>query len=301
MIQLSPQETFPIVRNLEDPSDVTLYYIKAEIRISGNDNLIATVKLDHIGSAQRYRKNWNVLVPENTFIDIVTKVYTDSGYTTLSTNYGSQTDTYIVQTRWAPQFITAPSRIDYDQIKAMVTAAFEGIQIEAPDMGPHIEMAHNRLANKIRGMIQNIPFPPQELPDFSPVFTMLDKIAQRLEKLPQKEFDPSGVINDTAAVKELMVGIADTLARNHGENMTAHKGAAEAIGGQIGAHVEKHVEKLSDTLIGKHSENMTKRLLEDVKKTPVSIMFTPASEKEPIKSSFDPKRVAALTGNNNAA
>src|SRR4051794_23817939 len=100
-MQLQPQQTFVIVRQLDNPFDATTYYVRAVIRNSVTDAIIDTVSLTD-KTSQRFVYPWQVIGDvsgQGTQIDITTTVYEDSAYTTISSVYGKQTQDYIVQRR----------------------------------------------------------------------------------------------------------------------------------------------------------------------------------------------------------
>ena len=103
MIQLEPAELFPIVRQIPNHTDSNTYFVRAVIRNATTDDVLATVDLDDKGS-QYFRTNWKVVwdnaISKGRYITIVTSVYTDSGFTTKSENYGDDSNTYLVQGRW---------------------------------------------------------------------------------------------------------------------------------------------------------------------------------------------------------
>ena len=95
-MQLAPNTTFAIVRQIEDHTDSATYYVQAVIRNAQTDALIATVNLTDQGS-RRFSKNWQVTADasgQGFYISILTSVYTNSGYTTKSQNYGDKMETY---------------------------------------------------------------------------------------------------------------------------------------------------------------------------------------------------------------
>lgn len=97
-VQLKPQQYFTVVRQIENHTDSSTYYVQAVIRNAYTDVILATLNLDSKGS-QRFSKSW--LVPADAsgqgfYISIVTSVYTDSGYTTKSENYGDAEQTHLV-------------------------------------------------------------------------------------------------------------------------------------------------------------------------------------------------------------
>jgi len=97
-VQLRPQQNFTVVRQIANHLDTDTYYVQAVIRNAYTDAILATLQLENKGS-QRFKKDWQV--PADTsgqgfYISIVTSVYTDSGYTTKSENYGDEETTYLV-------------------------------------------------------------------------------------------------------------------------------------------------------------------------------------------------------------
>src|SRR3990167_11298322 len=101
MPPLEPGEYTGISRQLADPNDSTTYYVRAIIRNARTDATIDTVDLDSKGLG-RYQAEWHVTstVPAGGFfISITTYVYTDSGYTTLSTDYSAESNTYLIEPR----------------------------------------------------------------------------------------------------------------------------------------------------------------------------------------------------------
>src|SRR3990167_4641285 len=99
--QLNPGETYTIVRELGDPNDTATYYVRAIIRNSSTGATITTVNLtDQTG--QRFTGSWVVIADaegQGTYVDITTRVFTDSGYTTLSDVYQDENHQHLVQER----------------------------------------------------------------------------------------------------------------------------------------------------------------------------------------------------------
>lgn len=104
MIQLNPKEKFIISRGLPDSSDTTTYYIRAYVRDAKTDTLIKTVDLVDKGN-QRFQQEYEAPHdPSGNGVQIIisTIVYTDSGYTTKSPDYGMEYVEYLVQQRYNP-------------------------------------------------------------------------------------------------------------------------------------------------------------------------------------------------------
>lgn len=97
-MQLYTQHNFSVVRQIADHTDATVYYVRAVIRNAYTDEIIATLDLDSKGN-QRYKKDWRIPADpsgEGFYVSIVTSVYTDSGHTTKSPNYGDEENTFLV-------------------------------------------------------------------------------------------------------------------------------------------------------------------------------------------------------------
>lgn len=96
---LRSQRNFTIVRQLADHTDTSTYYVRCVIRDSFTDEILATLDLDSKGN-QRFSKTWLVapdISGQGRDISIVTSVYTDSAYTTKSSNYGDEENTHIIE------------------------------------------------------------------------------------------------------------------------------------------------------------------------------------------------------------
>lgn len=96
---LRPQRNFTVVRQLANHLDTSTYYVRAVIRDAFTDEILATLDLDDKGS-QRFSKNWQVVADPSGLgreISIVTSVYTDSGYTTKSENYGDEENSHLIE------------------------------------------------------------------------------------------------------------------------------------------------------------------------------------------------------------
>lgn len=131
-IPLQPQETFAIVRQLQDHTDSSTYYVRATIRDSKTDELLETLNLTEKGSnTRRFSRNWQVSPDPSglgRFISILTEVFTDSGYTTKASNYGDEMQTYKVidQTRSGGGGSLGVV-VDYKKIKKMIDEGVESI------------------------------------------------------------------------------------------------------------------------------------------------------------------------------
>lgn len=221
--QLSPAENFPIVRVLQDHTDVSTNYVQAVIRDATTDALLATVSLDDKGN-RRFQKLWKVPW-DNTFANgrwvvITTTVYTDSGYTTKNPNYGEVGDTYLVQQRWSQGIFTGAGGDGFDAKQFRKILAEEVAKIVFPEIPafPQIPAAIDytpQLAglreslNILAVQVEGIQLPEQQKLDLGPVLRSIGTLGDRIKALPapadvdySKEF--AGITKDIADLSKQM-------------------------------------------------------------------------------------------------
>ncbi len=143
---LSPQEYFALVRQLQDPNDTGVYYVRAVIRNALTDAVIATLNLTDRGS-QRFSLPWQVAADPTGlgyYIAIETRVYLDAGYTQLSDAYGQENTTYLVDNRFRTLNAGGGgSDIDYKKIKKILLEALG--EFEFPEF-PSLKRSRQLLA-----------------------------------------------------------------------------------------------------------------------------------------------------------
>lgn len=235
-IQIQPQKNFAIVRQLPDPSDATTYYTQSEIRNAETDALITRVNLTDKGS-RRFVGVWRAIADasgQGTLVSIRTTVYTDSGYTTKSTTYGEEMETYLVMERFNPRAIVSllgPSLfsggdspdINYKKIREIfkdvlaanlppLTKAIAGIEMpkipEAKDYAKDFSELKSAISSSEKSVIAAMP--EFERADFGPIATMiaekftevrdlLDTLKYEMPKTPE----PVDLSPVTAAIDRL--------------------------------------------------------------------------------------------------
>lgn len=148
-MQLTPREYFTIARGLEDHTITTTFYVRAFIRNARTDELIDTIDLTDSGDHHRYTKPWQVpadVSGQGFYILITTSVYTDSAYTTKSTDYADRYDEHLVMDRFNANLsghgASGPD-VDYKKIEKMISTAIGTIpKSELPervDVAPVVE------------------------------------------------------------------------------------------------------------------------------------------------------------------
>lgn len=192
---LHPQNSFTVVRQIANHTDTGTYYVRAVIRNAYTDEILETLDLTDRGS-QRFSKNWRV--PPDTsgqgfYVSIVSSVYTDSGYTTKSDNYGDEENTYLVQARVPLGRGAGGGNLDAATIRRIVSEELD--KRPHPDMPeipePKEPREYEMRWEEILEAIRNIPKP--EPTDLSPVLTQLREVVseiQNKEVTPETDLTP---------------------------------------------------------------------------------------------------------------
>ena len=183
MNQLSPQEAFPIVYVLADPNDSATYYVRSVMRNSSTGAIVQINGANFVnltdGGNRRFTRT--IQAPNDPsgqgfWVDIVTTVYTDSGYTTKSENYFEQCDKYLVQQRW-----------NYAQ-----GAGGGSLNVAGHASGEGFDL--KTLKKALREVLEEFDFPKVEL---DPISAGLRLALERLLKISEK----------TDSVKQALVTI----------------------------------------------------------------------------------------------
>ena len=178
MHQLSPQEKFVIAMQLDDSSDTSTYYVQAIIQDLLDESIVDTINLTDRGD-QRFTKEW--LVPKDRvgtgmYISITTKVYTDSGYTTLSDIYAAHAETYLIQDRWNYALGSGGGvDISYKKITEIVEKAVQKHIQPIPDNSGIIKVVE-RLETSISAIpTELVKIPDMPKTDLKPVLSEVKK------------------------------------------------------------------------------------------------------------------------------
>jgi len=95
--EIRPGFILPIVKQLQNTTETDTYYLRAVIKDTVKGTVLKTVNLTDEGS-YRFRYDWSVPSFSNeTYIDISVTAYTDSGYTQISSYYGTWTEQYVIR------------------------------------------------------------------------------------------------------------------------------------------------------------------------------------------------------------
>lgn len=213
---LQPQSSFPIVRQIANHLDTDVYYVRAVVRNADGDTL-STVDLEDKGG-QRFQRRYRVPVDssgQGAYISIITSVYTDSGYTTKSPNYGDEENTYLVfdRVRGTGGGGGGGSNLDAGTVRRIVAEELAKVETpEVPEMPeiPKYEMRWQDVLesiDEIRTMVDRIP---TDKVDEVAIASRLVEVQQTLlnaieskEVTPETDLTPVVQAIDAAAVDML--------------------------------------------------------------------------------------------------
>jgi hypothetical protein len=197
---LHPQNSFTVVRQIANHTDSSTYYVRAVIRNAYTDAIIETLDLVSRGS-QRFSKNWQVPADpsgQGFYISIVTSVYTDSGYTSKSENYGDEENTYLIQDRLAQQGRGGGS-LGLADIRRIFKEELDKLpkpeKVEMPEI-PEAPDHSEELAELKVGLValgQSLATVPKEQADLAPVQEALSQVMQAIadkEVTPAADLEP---------------------------------------------------------------------------------------------------------------
>ena len=227
---------------LDDHTDGTTYFVRAVVRNARTSQLIATINLVKQSGVQEYKQDYQI--PADTsgqgmYITIVTSVYTDSGYTTKSEDYGDEGETYLVDVRRRSWGGGGGSDVDYKKIRKIFEEVVAGIggsdyddaevlkridkvrkdvlekieDIDIPagvDPTPAILKAVGEATKGITAKIADIKIKDPEKPDFTPLFKSMDNLMDVLESIRKglaNADDPATLMSEMEVrLNEIMAG-----------------------------------------------------------------------------------------------
>jgi len=205
-LQLEPGEDFAITRQIEDPSDSNTYYIRAYVRNAKTDTLLATVDLEDKGD-QRFRGTWHVAEDssgQGYYITVLTRVFTDSGYTTESPLYGRVEELFLVQKRYNVSAygygMGGGPDISYKKIRDII--AEEVKKVPKPEK-TELDLSSVLVSlERLNKSINTIKIPEPEKADFSSLLAEIRNISKEIKAIRMPELDLSPVIKTIEKLEE---------------------------------------------------------------------------------------------------
>lgn len=134
-MQVSPLSRLPVSYIASIPGDTTLYFVQAVLRDTQSSTVLQTLDLTRVSSTpNRYTGIFNSVSDPSGLgrqIDITISVYTDAGYTALSSNYQVLQLNYTVLQPWLPTLGSGGGlNIDYEKLQKM----FDGTRVSNAEL-----------------------------------------------------------------------------------------------------------------------------------------------------------------------
>lgn len=183
---IRPQRNFTLVRQIANHTDTATYYVQAVIRDAYTDDIIDTLQLTDKGG-QRFTKNWQVVADPSGLgreISIVTSVYTDSGYTTKSENYGDEENTYLIEENRALIRGGGGSGLDSRTVKRIFKEEIEGFGKKYFDT---LEESFEDIKEKIEEITATKSI--KEIENTNTILNNLVKLRELISQIPTKKTD----------------------------------------------------------------------------------------------------------------
>lgn len=242
---LQPQVAFPIVRQIANHTDLTTYYVRAVVR-NASGTTIDTVDLASQGN-QRYQTSWQVPADpsgQGSYISIVTSVYTDSGYTTKSENYGDEENTYLVFDRVMPAMRGgAGGGIDSRTVRRIIQEELAKLpppeKMEFPDI-PMYEMRWDDIISEVQNVQKIIALLPK--PEKTDVTPVLDGISRVEKAIQNKEVTPA---TDLSPILEKMTEEKEDRDISHDEMRSMLKEMEQRVSKNVPDSVIKRMENMT--------------------------------------------------------
>lgn len=186
---LQPQVAFPLVRQIANHLDSETYYVRAVVR-NAQGTTIDTVALTSQGD-QRYQTSWQVPADpsgQGAYISIITSVYTDSGYTSKSPNYGDEENTYLIFDRVMPAMRGGGAGADSRTIRRIVEEEVAKIPTPEKVTMPVIpEVRFDSVLSAIEELKTALKPEKPEKVDFKPLIKAIESIRTDVK---EKEVTP---------------------------------------------------------------------------------------------------------------
>lgn len=139
---IQPQEYFVVARELADPNDTGTYYVRATIRNARTQALLGTLDLTDQGD-QLFTKEWQAPADPSGlgfYIIVRTRVYTNSGYTSLSADYGQELSTYLIDDRFRIHGGGGGGDVDYKKIRKIFREVLDAFPFPKVNLEPIMDL-----------------------------------------------------------------------------------------------------------------------------------------------------------------
>jgi len=246
---LRPQKNFTLVRQIANHTDTATYYVRAVIRDAYTDEILDTLNLDDKGG-QRFSKNWRVVADPSGLgreISIVTSVYTDSGYTTKSENYGDEENSHLIEDKEV-NGRSGGGGIDARTLRRIIKEEIELARPEPIEIPEFPEPKEYEMRwDDILKAISELPKPQSET-NINPILDGLKNLANLIE---QKEVTPP---TDLSPVLDHLKDSDDNQELNKDEVVTMLNTLANILVKQIPNEIKKILKDATFNMVSMKAE-----------------------------------------------
>lgn len=206
-MQLNPRENFVITHQLNNSYITDTSYVRAVIRNAKTDAILATKNLTDQGNG-RFTTTYQIpadVSGQGYYISIITSVYSDSGYTTKSQNYGDEANTYLVQERYNPNVhlgaVGGGSDIDYKKIRKIIKEEID-VRIDKIDFSKTPEVITVTKEVVVEKLIpqEKINFPSQQF-----IIDAIKAVSKKVDDKPVTQVPDVDFAPVMAAIGEIPV------------------------------------------------------------------------------------------------
>lgn len=199
-MNILPQSTLRIVRQLTDPLDVGTNYVQAVIRNSTTGDIVATINLTD-KTNQRFTGEYTTppdISGMGYYLDVTTTVYSDDAYTTKNANYAIEAHTYFIHEERI-HLGGGGSDVNYEKIRKIVQEILDGQEKPkmptVKDLTPEIQAMEQRIKDSVASAVASIRFPEQVRPDLDGVVARVNDVVENvgntvLMAIAEKEVTP---------------------------------------------------------------------------------------------------------------
>lgn len=249
MLQFNPLQKVVIPFNLQS-NDTNVYYVQAVIRYSVSGAIYQTVNLTDKGG-QRFELSFTTPAEggTGTLIDITYSVYTDSGYTTLSSLYQTVNTQYLIATLFSKAFGYGGgggATLTKEEVRKIFREEILGINADKDNKET---LNFNRNVSKNIGSIQN----------------SLAEIHLKHDKLN------GGLMIMSDANKSFQSAGNERIIKFLNEILNQLQNSLKFLSAQLNKHLEDKIARLAvamdnkindvhDDLLNKHQTNLTEHL-----------------------------------------
>jgi len=240
-MNLVPNTTYTLIRQLANPTDTQTYYVQAVVRNIITGKTIKTINLVNQGG-QRFTAPYQVPADtsgQGTYISICTYVFDDAGYSVPDGNYETEDKEYlIIQPPVSTYGNGGTTIVDYDKIKKYISdIKFPGIPTYDKEFR-NIKEYHEGRFKELGDRIGKIDFPKYDDKDLRKEITVIRREMQSMAVEHSKNLSDMGEIHNKR-IAELKEHFNSVIKSSNSSVEKALKSNTESADNFTGTHAKK--------------------------------------------------------------